>query len=61
MCLLRKKITIEFYNEEGGDLFFHCHILYHLVGGMARVFSYDTERDKRIKNFPVKNLIKETN
>jgi len=56
-----QKITIEFYNEEEGDWFFHCHILYHLVGGMARVFSYDTERDKRMEKFPVKNLIKETN
>jgi hypothetical protein len=56
-----KKISIEFYNEEEGDWFFHCHILYHLVGGMARVFSYDTERDQRMEKFPVKNLIKETN
>ncbi|MCF8224800.1 MAG: multicopper oxidase domain-containing protein [Bacteroidales bacterium] len=25
-----QKVTIEFYNEEYGDWFFHCHILYHL-------------------------------
>jgi CopA family copper-resistance protein len=55
-----QKVTIEFYNEEEGDWFFHCHILYHLVGGMARVFSYDTPRDERMKEFPLKNLIKET-
>lgn len=55
-----QKVTIEFYNEEEGDWFFHCHILYHLVGGMARVVSYDTPRDERMKEFPLKNLIKET-
>ena len=27
-------------NEEGGDWFFHCHLLYHMDAGMARVFSY---------------------
>jgi CopA family copper-resistance protein len=33
--------TIEFYaNEPGGDWFFHCHILYHMMSGMGRVFSY---------------------
>jgi hypothetical protein len=55
-----QKVTIEFYNEEEGDWFFHCHILYHMVGGMARVVSYDTPRDERMKEFPLKNLIKET-
>ena len=34
--------TIEFNaNERGGDWFFHCHILYHMMSGMGRVFSYD--------------------
>ncbi|MEJ7610499.1 MAG: multicopper oxidase domain-containing protein [Ferruginibacter sp.] len=34
--------TIEFNaNEAGGDWFFHCHILYHMMSGMGRVFSYD--------------------
>ena len=34
--------TIEFAaNEAGGDWFFHCHILYHMMSGMGRVFSYD--------------------
>ncbi|MCH2112084.1 MAG: multicopper oxidase domain-containing protein, partial [Planctomycetes bacterium] len=27
-------------NEEKGDWFFHCHMLYHMDAGMARVFSY---------------------
>jgi CopA family copper-resistance protein len=34
--------TLEFNaNERGGDWFFHCHILYHMMSGMGRVFSYD--------------------
>ncbi|MFT3910724.1 MAG: multicopper oxidase domain-containing protein [Ferruginibacter sp.] len=34
--------TIEFTaSEPGGDWFFHCHILYHMMSGMGRVFSYD--------------------
>lgn len=34
--------TIEFAaNESGGDWFFHCHILYHMMGGMGRIFSYE--------------------
>ncbi len=55
-----KKVTIEFYNEEYGDWFFHCHVLYHMMGGMARVFSYDTQRDVRLKDIKAKNLIDET-
>jgi FtsP/CotA-like multicopper oxidase with cupredoxin domain/DNA-directed RNA polymerase subunit RPC12/RpoP len=37
-----EKDTLEFAaNERGGDWFFHCHILYHMMSGMGRVFSYD--------------------
>ena len=31
---------IEFLANEKGDWFFHCHLLYHMDAGMARVFSY---------------------
>lgn len=55
-----ENITIEFSNEEYGDWFFHCHVLYHMMGGMARVFSYDTPRDERLMDFPEKKLIEET-
>lgn len=55
-----QKVTIEFYNEEYGDWFFHCHVLYHMMGGMARVFSYDTPRDERLDDFPVQELLDET-
>ena len=33
--------TIEFAATESGDWFFHCHILYHMMSGMGRIFSYD--------------------
>ena len=32
--------TIEFAALYDGDWFFHCHILYHMMSGMGRVFSY---------------------
>jgi FtsP/CotA-like multicopper oxidase with cupredoxin domain len=57
-----QKITIEFAANEYGGWFFHCHVLYHLVGGMGRVFSYDTAtRDERLKGYPLKNLTREGN
>lgn len=33
--------TIEFTANADGDWFFHCHILYHMMAGMGRVFSYE--------------------
>ncbi len=53
-------VTIEFYGNEYGDWFFHCHILYHLMGGMARVISYDTPPDIRMKGFPASIAVAET-
>lgn len=34
-------VTIEFAANQDGDWFFHCHILYHMMSGMGRVFSYE--------------------
>jgi FtsP/CotA-like multicopper oxidase with cupredoxin domain len=34
--------TIEFHaSEKYGDWFFHCHILYHMMVGMGRIFTYE--------------------
>ena len=33
--------VIEFEANADGDWFFHCHILYHMMSGMNRVFSYE--------------------
>lgn len=57
-----EQVTIEFSGNDGdenGDWFFHCHILYHMMSGMARVVSYETPRDPRMEKYPVKHLIKE--
>ena len=35
--------TIEFNANIEGDWFFHCHILYHMMSGMNRVFSYEKQ------------------
>jgi len=33
--------VIEFDANESGDWFYHCHLLYHMKSGMARVVHYD--------------------
>ncbi len=51
--------TIEFAANQDGDWFFHCHILYHMMAGMGRVFSYENSvpnpqlpnKEKAWKNF----------
>lgn len=35
--------VIEFEANLEGDWFFHCHILYHMMAGMNRVFSYEDQ------------------
>jgi FtsP/CotA-like multicopper oxidase with cupredoxin domain len=37
------KRTLEFHADDAGSWMFHCHILYHLMSGMARVFQYEKE------------------
>lgn len=56
-----EEITIEFYGNEYGDWLLHCHVLYHMMSGMTRIFSYDTPRDERMAAYPVSKLIDETN
>ncbi len=36
-----KTTIIEFEANEDKDWFFHCHILYHLASGMARIIHYE--------------------
>jgi hypothetical protein len=33
--------VIEFGADEPGDWFFHCHLLYHMMAGMARLVHYE--------------------
>lgn len=37
------KRTVEFEANEAHDWMFHCHILYHMMSGMARIFRYEDE------------------
>jgi hypothetical protein len=51
--------TIEFHaSEKYGDWYFHCHILYHMMAGMGRIFRYEnTPANPQIPN-PKKALRK---
>ncbi len=46
--------TIEFAGTESGDWFFHCHILYHMMSGMGRVFSYGDSTEAPVFSNPRK-------
>ena len=35
--------VLEFNANAEGDWFFHCHILYHMMAGMGRVFAYENQ------------------
>jgi CopA family copper-resistance protein len=37
--------TIEFAANQEGNWFFHCHILFHMMAGMGRVFTYENSPD----------------
>ena len=56
--------TIEFEANVEGDWFFHCHILYHMMAGMNRVFSYEKQSDNPLlpnRKWAYKQLQKESN
>ena len=44
------KRTIEFEANEEKDWFFHCHLLYHMDAGMARVVSYKEQGEDHKPN-----------
>lgn len=35
-------VTADFDADASGNSFFHCHLLYHMVSGMSRIFQYST-------------------
>ncbi|MEO7530484.1 MAG: multicopper oxidase domain-containing protein, partial [Sediminibacterium sp.] len=56
--------TIEFEANVEGDWFFHCHILYHMMAGMNRVFSTEQQADNPYlpnKKWAYKKLQRESN
>lgn len=57
-----RSITIEFLADEPGDWFFHCHILYHMMAGMARSFQYtDYQRPAAMDPYPMRKLFNDDN
>ncbi len=44
--------TIEFAANTSGDWFFHCHILYHMMSGMGRIFRYENQDSINDPAFP---------
>ncbi len=46
--------TIEFLANEEQDWFFHCHLLYHMDAGMARVISYAEQGGDHVPNLDPK-------
>ena len=44
--------TLEFNANIDGDWFFHCHILYHMMSGMGRVFSYENQPKNPLILYP---------
>ena len=50
--------TIEFAATEYGDWFFHCHILYHMMSGMGRIFSYENSPKNPLLPNPEKAIRK---
>ncbi|WP_100614571.1 multicopper oxidase domain-containing protein [Confluentibacter citreus] len=56
--------VIEFEANLEGDWFFHCHILYHMMAGMNRVFSYENQAPNPLlpnKAWAYKKLQSESN
>lgn len=54
-------VTIEFLANEEKDWFFHCHILYHMATGMARIVSYEGSEQNEFAKTGYKTLKKEDN
>ena len=62
ICTIKKCIdimpmetdTLEFAATESGDWFFHCHILYHMMSGMGRIFSV-TKIHHPIPKYQIRN------
>ncbi|MGL4360749.1 MAG: multicopper oxidase domain-containing protein [Sediminibacterium sp.] len=54
-------VTIEFDANEEQDWFFHCHILYHMMAGMARIVSYDGSEQNEFAKTGYRKLKKEDN
>ncbi|MBO9592913.1 MAG: multicopper oxidase domain-containing protein [Niabella sp.] len=50
--------VIEFEANVEGDWFFHCHILYHMMAGMGRIFTYQNQAPNPYISNPQKTIKK---
>ena len=44
--------VVEFNANVEGDWFFHCHILYHMMAGMGRIFTYENQESNPLISNP---------
>ena len=53
-----RTVTIQFEANAPGNWFFHCHILYHMMSGMARTFQYtDYKRPAIMAKYPMQKAL----
>lgn len=53
-------IVADIDTDASGQWFFHCHMLYHMITGMARVFQYSTLIEITQNKMQPENIIKPT-
>lgn len=53
-------ITADIDTDASGQWFFHCHMIYHMVAGMSRVFQYSTLIDIIENKIKPENIVKNT-
>lgn len=53
-------VTADIDADSSGQSFFHCHLLYHMVAGMSRVFQYSTLIEITKNEAKPEDVIKET-
>lgn len=53
-------ITVDIDTDASGQWFFHCHMLYHMMTGMSRVFQYSTLIEITKNEAKPQNVIEQT-
>lgn len=53
-------VTADVDTDASGQWFFHCHMLYHMMSGMARVFQYSTLLDITNNKATPQNIMQNT-
>lgn len=54
-------VTADVDTDASGQWFFHCHLLYHMMTGMSRVFQYSTLIQITHNNMQPQDIVKQTN